>query len=324
MRKFPRFISRQISRCISADWLLQLEFPCFLPFYHVVSDKQLPHILNYPYRNRNAFEKELDFFLQYFKPVSLEELVSGSCAGKKVFHLTFDDGLRECSEIIAPVLLKKGIPATFFINTAFADNMELFHRYKASLILSKLRHKPNRTVEKILAAHLMKGDRVLSAGCADLHVLRDVAMLLKIDYEKYLRKKKPYLTWEQIKQLAASGFTIGAHSHTHPEFWKLTAEDQLREVKVSMDKVVEVVNPAIKAFSFPYTDSGVPADVLKTIRKEGICDITFGTAGIKYDQYDYHFQRYPVELPGDFLDNLKTEIVYFELRKWVGKATVKH
>ena len=324
MRRFPRFISRQIGRCISTDRLLQREIPCFLPFYHVVSDEHLPHILNYPYRNRHDFEKELDFFLQYFKPVTLEELASGTCAGKKVFHLTFDDGLRECADIIAPILLKKGIPATFFINTAFAGNKELFHRYKASLILSKLRQKPNRTVEKILAGHLMKGGRVLSAGYTDMHVLRDVALLLKIDYEKYLRKKKPYLTWEQIKQLAASGFTIGAHSHTHPEFWKLPPVDQLREVKLSMDMVVEVVNPAIKAFSFPYTDSGVPAKVLDAIRKEGICDITFGTAGIKYDRQVSHFQRYPVEQPGDFLDNLRTEIVYFELRKWVGKATVRH
>jgi peptidoglycan/xylan/chitin deacetylase (PgdA/CDA1 family) len=324
MRRFPRYISRQIGRCISTDWLLQREIPSFLPFYHVVSDKQLSHILNYPYRNRHDFEKELDFFLQYFKPVTLEQLASGSCAGKKVFHLTFDDGLRECADIIAPILLKKGIPATFFINTAFADNMELFHRYKASLILSKLRHKPNKTVEKILAAHLMKGDRVLSAGYTDMNVLRDAALLLKIDYEKYLRKKKPYLTWEQIHQLAASGFTIGAHSHSHPEFWKLSPEDQLREVKVSMEKVVEMVNPAIRAFSFPFTDSGVPAKVLDTIRKEGICDITFGTAGIKYDRCDFHFQRYPAEQTGEFLDNLKTEIVYFELRKWVGKATVKH
>jgi peptidoglycan/xylan/chitin deacetylase (PgdA/CDA1 family) len=324
MRRFPRYISRQIGRCISTERLLQREIPCFLPFYHVVSDKQLPHILNYSYRNRHDFEKELDFFLQYFKPVTLEELASGSFMGKKVFHLTFDDGLRECADIIAPILLKKGIPATFFINTAFADNMDLFHRYKASLILSKLRHKPNRTVEKILAAHRMKGDRVLSAGFADMHVLRDAALLLKIDYEKYLRKKKPYLTWEQINQLATLGFTIGAHSHTHPEFWKLQPGDQLREVKVSMEKVVEMVNPAIKAFSFPYTDSGVPVKVLDTIRKEGICDITFGTAGIKYDKFFSHFQRYPVEQPGDFIDNLRMEIVYFELRKWVGKATVKH
>jgi peptidoglycan/xylan/chitin deacetylase (PgdA/CDA1 family) len=324
MSRIPRFISRQIGKCISLNWLLQRETPYFLPFYHVVSDKQLPHILNYPYRNQIEFEKELDFFLQYYTPVTLEELASGRCAGRKVFHPSFDDGLAECADIIAPILLKKGIPATFFINTAFADNRDLFHRYKASLILSKLRKKPNRTVEKILAAHRMKGNALLSVGYTDKHVLRDAALLLKIDFEKYLKKKKPYLTWDQINQLAASGFTIGAHSHRHPEFWKIPADEQIKEVRMSMEKVVKMVNPKIKAFSFPYTDWGVPAAVLNSIRKEGICDISFGTAGIKYDMCNFHFQRYPVEQQGDFLSNLKTEIVYFEMRKWAGKAKVIH
>ncbi|MBK6281897.1 MAG: hypothetical protein IPF54_03815 [Draconibacterium sp.] len=63
---------------------------------------------------------------------------------------------------------------------------------------------------------------------------------------------------------------------------------------------------------------------MKALKNENICDISFGTAGIKYDEYDSHFQRYPVEIPGDFKQNLKAELVYFVLRKIIGKATVKH
>lgn len=324
MRKIPRYVSRLAARCISVDRLMQRDFPCFLPFYHVVSDKQLPHVLNYPYRDKAAFEKELDFYLQYFKPVALEELAQGNHSGKKVFHLSFDDGLRECAEIIAPILLKKGIPATFFINTGFAGNQDLFYRYKASLILSKLRKKPRGMVEKILKAHHLQGLSLLKVSHTEMHMLRDVAMLLKIDFEKYLRKKQPYLTWDQIKQLADSGFSIGAHSHDHPEFWKLSPEEQIHQVKTSMEKVVETVNPPIKTFSFPFTDSGVNGSVIRKIKAEGICDITFGTAGIKHDVLDFHYQRYPAEQEGDFISNLKTEIVYYELRKWIGKSTVRH
>ena len=54
------------------------------------------------------------------------------------------------------------------------------------------------------------------------------------------------------------------------------------------------------------------------------CGISFGTAGIKYDSFPGHFQRYPVEHAGNFLQNLKGELVYLELRKLIGKATVKH
>jgi hypothetical protein len=104
----------------------------------------------------------------------------------------------------------------------------------------------------------------------------------------------------------------------------MPVEAQPEEVRESMEQLGKWVKLPVKAFSFPFTDDGVPASVLKTIKNEQICDITFGTAGVKNDMFDFHFQRYPVEQPGDFVRNLKGEFIYFELRKWFGKAVVKH
>ncbi|MBW6533892.1 MAG: polysaccharide deacetylase family protein [Mariniphaga sp.] len=324
MRKFPRKFSKSISPLFSEKWLFGRNTPCFLPFYHVVSDEKLPHILNYPYRNVAQFENELDFFLKYFTPGSLLELKNGKCSGKKVFHLSFDDGLRECYDVVAPVLLKKGIPATFFVNTGFIDNSELFHKYKASLILSRLRKKPDKKAETFLAENGITPENILKAEISQVKILNEVAALLDIDFTEFLNQQKPYLTSVQIKSLADDGFSIGAHSHSHSEFWKISERKQTDEIKKSMNLLKHWVNPSIKVFSFPFTDDGVPASVLKTIKKEHICDITFGTAGVKNDRFDFHFQRYPVEQPGNFIRNLKSEFIYFELRKWIGKATVKH
>jgi peptidoglycan/xylan/chitin deacetylase (PgdA/CDA1 family) len=324
MRKFSRNFSTSISPLFSKEWLFKWKTPCFLPFYHVVSNEKLPHILNYPYRNVAQFEKELDFFLKYFTPVSLEELKKEKCFGKKIFHLSFDDGLRECSEIVAPILLKKGIPTTFFVNTAFVDNNELFHKYKASLILSRLKEKPDENAETFLVENGITTENILKAEISQVEILNEVAMLLGIDFTEFLSRKKPYLTSEQIKSLADNGFTIGAHSHNHPEFWKISEKEQIDEVKNSMNQLEKWMKPAIKAFSFPFTDDGVSASVLEAIKNEQICDITFGTAGVKNDSFDFHFQRYPVEQPGDFDLNLKGEFIYYKLRKWVGIATVKH
>ena len=150
MRNFPRFVSKQIGRVLPEQKLFNTNTPPFLPFYHTVSNKYLPYILNYPFKNSTQFETELDYYLKYFKPVSLDYLVENPKPNKNVFHLSFDDGLRECEELIAPVLLKKGIPATFFVNSGFVDNQALFHRYKASLILSELKLNPNSDVELVL------------------------------------------------------------------------------------------------------------------------------------------------------------------------------
>ncbi len=324
MNKIPRFVSYQLGKLIPIKSLLKINTPVFQPFYHVVSNDKLPHISNYNYRSTVQFEKELDFYLKYFNPVSLSELKSGKNPGKNIFHLSFDDGLKECSEIIAPILLKKGIPATFFVNPGFVDNQRLFHKYKASLILGQLKTSPDLKAEQILKDQNLQGEQILKANILHEVFLDKVAEILGINFNDFLIKQKPYLTTEQLLKLKEQGFSIGAHSFYHPEFWKISEDEQIDEVKKSMDWLVEKINPEIKAFSFPFTDSGVSQKVMKALKNENICDISFGTAGIKYDEYDSHFQRYPVEIPGDFKQNLKAELVYFVLRKIIGKATVKH
>jgi peptidoglycan/xylan/chitin deacetylase (PgdA/CDA1 family) len=320
----PRFISKIIGRILPEQMLYKLQTPIFLPFYHVVSNQKLPHILNYSYRNSTEFEKELDYYLKFFNPVSLEYLFSNPNTNEKIFHLSFDDGLRECSEIIAPILLKKGIPATFFVNSGFADNKKLFHRYKASLIRNELTQKPIPEVLKILQENELNQKNILQTDISKVDILNETGLMLGINFNEFLETKSPYLTSKQISKLKEDGFSIGAHSETHPEFWNLSESEQLNEIKKSMNWVNENFDPSIKAFSFPFTDSGVSSNLLKRLKSENICDLTFGTAGLKYDECNSHLQRYPVEKPGKFEQNLKEEWVYFRIRKALGKATVKH
>lgn len=324
MRHFPRFVSKQVQRFVPNEKLFGSAAPPFLPFYHVVSNKHLPHILNYPYRNEDEFEKELDFYLKYFRPVSLEYLYKNPRTKEKVFHLSFDDGLKECAEIVAPILLRKGIPATFFVNSAFVDNRKLFHRYKASLIVSDLQKYPCFQSEDFLQKNGLNRKNLLQAGFSQRDLLDQAADMMNIDFHAFLEKEQPYLTTRQVKELAGQGFSIGAHSHNHAEMWKLSEKKQLKQVKKSMKWLVENIDQKIRAFSFPFTDDGVSPGVLKKLKNKNICDITFGTAGVKYDELDFHLQRYPAEQTGDFRSNLKTEFVYFKLRKLIGKATVKH
>ena len=323
-RTISRFLSKQVARFVPVKSLIKIPTPVFLPFYHVVSNDDLPHILNYNYRNVEQFEKELDFYLQHFDPVSLDDLLSPFPSNKKPFHITFDDGLRECADVIAPLLLKKGIPATFFINPAFVDNKALFHKYKASLIYREIQKTDNLPVKELLGKHNLLGRKILDANFHQSGVIDDAAEMLKINFQDFLETRQPYLTTNQLKDFQQEGFTIGAHSNHHPEFWQITEEVQKQEIVSSMKWIEEQLNSKIKAFAFPFTDSDVSISVMKALQKENICDISFGTAGIKFDELDNHFQRYPVENSSDFIGDLKSELVYFQFRKMIGKATVKH
>ncbi|WP_297095166.1 polysaccharide deacetylase family protein [uncultured Draconibacterium sp.] len=322
MRHFPRLVSKKLSPLFSTRKLLAAKTPPILPFYHTVSNTHLPHILNYPVIDEKQFKQELEFYLKYFNPVSLEELTKSPKPGS--FHLSFDDGLKECAEIVAPILLQKGIPATFFVNSGFVDNKELFHRYKASLIATEMRMQPDAEVENYLHENGIPLKELLQTPFSKREILDHAAELLEIDFQSYLETKQPYMTTAQIKELHNKGFSIGGHSHKHPELWKISEKKQLKQIKKSIKWVEENVNPKIKAFAFPYTDDGVSGKLIKKIHDNGLCDISFGTAGVKYDETPNHFQRYPAEQSGDFELNIKAEFLYFKLRKAIGKATVKH
>ncbi|RIJ49818.1 polysaccharide deacetylase family protein [Maribellus luteus] len=324
MANIPRSICKQVARVVPAKTLLRLNTPAFLPFYHTVSNSHLAHVLNYPYRDADTFENELDYLLKYFTPVSLEDFYKNSHGSGKNFHLTFDDGLSECAEVIAPILSRKGIPATFFINSDFVGNKALFHRYKASLLLNGLLTNPDSETESFLAKHGLFRHNLLKTPYHQNDLIDQAAELLEMDFAAFLKEQQPYMTKSQLKQLHKQGFTIGGHSCSHPEFWLMKKNAQFDEIEKNMEWINRHFEPKIKAFAFPFTDHGVSEKLLSKLVKKQICDITFGTAGLKFDSVSTHFQRYPVEMPGDFVNNLKAEFLYFLIRKWVGKARVKH
>ena len=92
----------------------------FLPFYHSVQkEAPLPHIQHlYELRTLADFEKDLDFLLKYYEPIDLagllEQLKLGKPFERNTFFLSFDDGLREIADWIAPLLFKKRDSSYFF------------------------------------------------------------------------------------------------------------------------------------------------------------------------------------------------------------------
>ncbi|MCC7245199.1 MAG: polysaccharide deacetylase family protein [Saprospiraceae bacterium] len=280
----------------------------FLPFYHVVSDENPVHIRHlYPVRTVRQFEDDLDFLLKHFEPVSLERIFAYSFDNqiftKPSFHLTFDDGLRECFDVIRPILLQKGIPATFFLNSAFVDNQDLMFRYKASL--------------------LAEVGQTLSLNCsyAERHKLDDLASACGLDFRAFLQQQKPYLTIAQIKKMRDEGFTFGAHSVDHPLLSALSKDEQMQQISQSMDFVKSAFNLDYQAFAFPFTDDGInPGQLFSEKTKT----LSFGGAGLKADAAPHHLQRFAMErtsLPARAI--VSAEFAYTCLRKMAGKHRVE-
>jgi peptidoglycan/xylan/chitin deacetylase (PgdA/CDA1 family) len=244
------------------------------------------------------------------------------------FFLSFDDGLSEIYHTIAPILMEKGIPATFFLNTDFIDNKDLFYRLKTSILIEKIIEEGISDSQKRAISHLLKiiginynlPKDLLKIDYQTKEVLEEIAAVVNVDFKEYSKEKSPYLTTTEIKSLINQGFNIGAHSCSHPFYFLISEEDQVSETLNSISFLKEKFNVAVNMFAFPYTDFEVKKSFFEKISSE--VALSFGTASLKLDTVSTNFQRIPMERKNSAEEILKEEYLLFILKKLVNKHQI--
>jgi len=296
------------------------------PFYHVVSNEYLPHLSHlHTYRNESQFEVDLDEMLKVYKPVSIDDYLNAEpgSGGHPQLVLSFDDGLIECHQYIAPLLKKKGVPAIFFLNNEFIDNRGLFFRYKASLLIEYIGKDPlllvrtaqymNIPVEEVQKAILMISDKQQS-------LLEGLALELGYDEAIYMRDHTVYMSSDQVRELVKWGFHLGAHGNDHSGFFEMEEKNIATKVHLSMTDLKERFHVNPSCFAFPFTSDGIPERVIKQIFEEGIAEVLFGTAGLKLTGFQNFIQRIPMEFNHLSAKKvLKSEYLYYLLKAPLGR-----
>jgi peptidoglycan/xylan/chitin deacetylase (PgdA/CDA1 family) len=309
-----------------------------LPCYHVISNSRLKHIINlYKYKDVSSFKSDLDFFLKHYKPLDLFDLIKlvkdRSRPPSPSFFLSFDDGLKEFYNIIAPVLLEKGIPAICFLNSAFIDNKDMFFRYKESILIELINGINRKSKEwKVLKSWF--NDNKMSVASYKKHLLKikydrrdmldELAGILNFSFRDYLEKEKPYLTDLQINELINKGFTFGAHSIDHPEYRFISFEEQIRQTLGSIDEVSRRFKLGYRIFAFPFTDHEVGRQFFEKINRDDTIDFTAGAAGMKRDSIYNNVQRIPMdEYYLDAGDRIKIDYIYYLFKSVVNRNKIK-
>lgn len=305
-----------------------------LPFYHLVSDNQPEHVKHlYRVLSEKEFEDDLDYFLRYFKPLdslSLIEHLNGNLKlDKPGFYLSFDDGFREVKDIIAPILLRKGIPATFFVNPAYTDNADLMYRCKISLIIERIKTSKLTNLQvKEISRSLIVDEKIESIAKALLELnhkstqqINLIAEILGIDFKVYLSEKQPYLALNDLKKLNELGFTIGGHGYNHPYFNQISYHEQNEEIERCVNWLKDNFQKQPRLFAFPFSDYGVSEDLIKNITclPNNLCDLSFGTSGIQPVRFGKHLQRLPME--EQFFNRrqlVEGEILYYLAKNTIG------
>ena len=284
------------------------------PCYHMVTDETPVHTKHlYRERGIEEFKRDLDHLLRYFRPLSLQQLYALTAAGLpipgKSFFLSFDDGFREMSDIVSGICRQKGVPATFFLTTAFLDNKVLGFRQKASLLIEicEDRHlSADASVLKPLADYLALNPNLnrfagnvrrmfLSIGYKQKHVLDECAALLEVDFDAYLRTARPYLSAEEVAKLLANGFSIGGHSVDHPLYADLTLQEQVRQTQDCMRELKNRFPSATGAFAFPFVSDGVEETFYEEVFDRHIIDLAFCIGRMPKSPAARAWQRFGVE-----------------------------
>jgi peptidoglycan/xylan/chitin deacetylase (PgdA/CDA1 family) len=269
------------------------------PYAHIVSDVAPLHVRHlYPVPSVTKFESDIDFLCRTYRGLELSELERivqlRDQRPADSFVLSFDDGMREVYDVIAPILRQKGVPAIFFLNAATIDNRQLMWRHKVSLLIELLQQQPGRIHPGL---NVRPGEslcaKLKALRFADEHILDDVARFFEIDFDEYLSSARPYLTTGQVLELARDGFEFGAHSTNHPYFNALPVEDQKDQISRSV-QFVRALGLPCRCFAFPFRDDGVPASVFRYMTGLDVV-LSFGTSEARVDSIGFSFQRFALD-----------------------------
>lgn len=307
-----------------------------LPLYHLVADTPPPHIRHlYPVRNRAQFRRDLEFLLSVASPITvvefLEHVQEGAEFDRPVFLLSFDDGLRECHDVVTPILEEYGLEAICFLNSAFVGNNALFYRYTVSLLIEQLgsaaipHEKAAMDFREITGLPPRNIPRqLMSLRYEDRRHLEQLAQRWNLDIPDWLAAQRPYLDQAQLQDMSSRGWTFGAHSMDHPMYSHVSLEEQIKQTRQSLK---EIRHPGVNSrnlFAFPFTDYGVGRQFFNCMYEELEVAVSFGCAGINKDVFPRNFQRIPFEKSDwEAKDILRTEFLHYGLKGLIGRSTIR-
>lgn len=302
------------------------------PVYHL-SRHTTPVWWNgrYSIKSPIQFEKDLDLLFQLGNPVSLDDLLAwktGRTSRPRGWFLSFDDGYREMADVIAPILKRKGIPATFFLCSSLIDNKQPFFEDVAGWIAVKFSEATPATQAEVLSQLKETGltlAQLLQDRVPRWEVLRPVANLLSIDLQRWLADEQPYLTGRQVAALLNEGFHVGAHSVDHPLFSAITPAEQLQQITLSVGQLRQSFPTVSSVFAFPYGEFGLSGSDLGALQESGEITMCFGTRGIVSDEMEpFLVQRMLCEGHAtSFQTHVKNEMSIQLQRLCSGRGTVR-
>ncbi len=223
--------------------------------------------------SRRSFDAQIDYVSKEYEVVSLEELVTIIREQRDVRRLaviTFDDGWRDNYTNAYPILLQYGIKATIFLVTDYVGTTRRFWPDKIAHILAAAPERRERIPDPLRSwIGFDSLDLPVHSRSERAHALIERMKSLppqqRDSFIEYLagstgvplegpEQERLMLTWEEVKEMAASGVSFGSHTQTHPIMTVLPIDDARNEILNSKAQIEECLGRDCKTFAYPNGD----------------------------------------------------------------------
>jgi len=210
-----------------------------------------------------TFDRHMAYLASDYHPVSMEEVLDaiegGSRLPDRAVLITFDDAYVDFASNAWPILKSYRLPVTVFVPTAYPDQparafwwdrlyRAFFHTSKTELAASPIGSLPLKTVEERRSSLRKLQIYMKSLAHHQAMALTDeVCSELGIEKTTY----KSTLSWEELRQLARQGVTLGAHTQTHPILTQLESGQIRVEVIGSQQDLKREIGRVLPVFSYP-------------------------------------------------------------------------
>lgn len=227
------------------------------------------------------FERVLDFVLDRFRIVPLTDLVKGLQGGKlppNSASLTFDDGYADWVSGVVPLLLQRGVHASFYITTGQFHGIPMWNErvnHAVSCWQPDTLHLPGFDTPAMPVRSLL--EKRQAASWLQLHLKyqpmnRRMQMLDALEVAcTGLAAKLPLLTAESLRDIHSKGFGVGAHSINHPILSHTTEAEAWEEIAGSKEELEHLVGGGVDSFAYPNGKPGVDflAEHISMVKRAG-------------------------------------------------------
>jgi len=208
--------------------------------------------------------------------------------------VTCDDGLRDFKTNIWPIMKKYSIPCTLFLVKNFVEKIELFYRFKTSLILNVLN---NSEISRMARDYLEKLGKPIDpkisikttiAGIhhpGDIWLLDRLLELLDIDAGTYFDQMKPFIDRSDVVALHNDGVRLGSHGVHHYRYDLISSDEIEADILDGVTYIQELSGQMTVEHAFPFNGRTVSRELLSDLLiRQPVLTHFFDTGGIRRDE----------------------------------------